>query len=314
MYVDDGLVASTDLQESEKFINDLKSRFKITSKPASFFLGLEIHRFEDGSIKINQQSYAKRILQKFHMENCRPVSTPVLKENTSIEKDDVQSSEKFPYREAVGALMYLMIGTRPDLAYCVGILSRHLENPSKDNWLKVKRVFRYIAGTCDKGITYKISYKPGSLECYSDADFAGCKTSGRSTSGIMILYSGGAISWFSQRQSVVATSTTEAEIIAANECVREVIWLNRLFSGVTQLNGIPVLQVDNTAAIRLAQNPEFHRRTKHISVKHFFIREKVLEKEIFVQQVSTENQIADMLTKPLFKPRLLTLCAKIGLL
>ncbi|GBM32731.1 Copia protein, partial [Araneus ventricosus] len=177
-----------------------------------------------------------------------------------------------------------------------------------------KRVLRYIAGSYDKGIVYKHKYKQGLLECYSDADFGGCEASGRSTSGIVILYSGGAISWFIQRQSVVATTTTESEIIATNKCCREIIWLKRLFSSVTKLDGIPVLQVDNTAAIRLAQNPEFHRRTKHMSIKHFFIREKVLEKELLVQQVSTEDQIADMMTKPLFKPRLITLCSKIGLL
>ncbi|GBM76891.1 Retrovirus-related Pol polyprotein from transposon TNT 1-94 [Araneus ventricosus] len=118
-----------------------------------------------------------------------------------------------------------MIGTKPELAYCVGTLSRHLENPSTEDWMTVKRVLRYIAGSYHKGIVYKHKYKQGLLECYSDADFGGCKASGRSTSGIVILYSGGAISWFSQRQSVVATSTTEAEIIAANECRREIIWL-----------------------------------------------------------------------------------------
>ncbi|XP_035231387.1 secreted RxLR effector protein 161-like [Stegodyphus dumicola] len=144
------------------------------------------------------------------MEDCKPVSTPpILKEGlTEKKKEDKSNREIFPYREAVGALMYLMLGTRPDLAYCVGILSRYLENPSKDDWKKVKRVFRYIAGSLTKGVTYKNKYKPGILECYSDADFGGCQETGKSTSGVVILYSGGAISWISQRQTVVATSTT----------------------------------------------------------------------------------------------------------
>lgn len=247
------------------------------------------------------------------MEKSNPVSTPMIKENSSVDKTN-ESHDKFPYREAVGALMYLMVGTRPDLAYSIGVLSRHLENPSMEDWQRVKRVLRYLAGSLDKGIVYKHDYKPGILECFSDADFGGCKESGRSTSGVLVLYSGGAISWFSQRQTVVATSTTEAEIIAANECAREVILLKRLFLCITKLYGIPILQVDNTAAIRLAENPEFHRRTKHISIKHFFIREKVSEKELLVQQVPTEYQMADMMTKPLFKPRLLFLCSRIGLL
>ncbi|GBN83807.1 hypothetical protein AVEN_114897-1 [Araneus ventricosus] len=158
--------------------------------------------------------------------------------------------------------MYFMMGTRPDFAYCVDVLSRHLENPSTEDWITVKRVFSYIAGSYDKGIVYKYKYKPGLLECFSDADFGGCKVSVRSSSSIVILNSGGgAISWFSQKQSEVATSITEAETIDANKCCREIIWLKRLFSGVTKLNGIPVLQVDKTVIIRLAQNTEFHLPT-----------------------------------------------------
>ena len=129
----------------------------------------------------------------------------------------------------------------------------------------------------------------------------------------MCLYAGGAISWLSQRQAMVATSTTEAEIVAANEAAKELIWLKRLISKVSPLKEVPTVCVDNSAAVRLAQNPEYHRRTKHISLKHFFIREKVLEEEINVQQISTEMQIADLMTKPLHKPRLLMLCEKMGL-
>lgn len=288
LYVDDGLVAATDLEESENFIRELKSKFKITTQEAKYFLGFEIQRFTDGSLKINQQAYAKKVLQRFGMEHCTPVSTPMIKESSTEKTNDEHSNETFPYREAVGALMYLMLGTRPDLAYSVGVLSRRLENSSTEDWVKVKRVFRYIAGSLDKGITYKHKYKPEILECYSDADFGGCQTTGRSTSGVVVLYGGGTVSWFSQRQTIVATSTTEAEIIAASECSREVIWLKQLFRAIIKLD-IPVVQVDNTAAIRLAQNPEFHRRTKHISIKHFFIREKVLEKELIVQQVQLQT-------------------------
>ena len=118
----------------------------------------------------------------------------------------------------------------------------------------------------------------------------------------------------SQRQAVVTTSTTEAEIIAANEGAKEAIWLSRLFRGITRLERIPVIQVDNSAAVKLAQNPEFHRRTKHISIKHFFIREKLTEGKLKVQQISTEHQVADIMTKPLPKTRLKILSMKMGLI
>jgi transposase InsO family protein len=276
IYVDDGLLAATDQREMEIFIEELKSEFKIVSKKADYFLGLEIEH-EEKFIKIHQKTYAKKILERFNFSECKPVSTPMLKgtEISTSEKDN--QAQKFPYRQAVGALMYLMLGTRPDLAYSVEFISRTLENPTREDVIRVKRVFRYIAGTLDLGIVYRSNVDEGFLDVYSDADFGGCTSTGRSTSGVIVRYAGGAISWMSQRQPVVATSTTEAEIIAANEGAKEAIWLSRLFRGIIQLRDVPIIQVDNSAAVRLAQNPEFHRRTKHISIKHFFIREKVTE-------------------------------------
>ncbi|GFU02585.1 retrovirus-related Pol polyprotein from transposon TNT 1-94 [Trichonephila clavipes] len=194
-----------------------------------------------------------------------------------------------------------MVGTRPDLAYSVGFLSRSLENPSAEDIVKVKRVFRYIAGTVVYGITYHATETKGVFHCYSDSDFGGCTKTSRSTSGYVMIYAGGAISWRSQRQAIVATSTTEAEVIAASEAAKEVIWLCRLIQGIVNLREIPTLQVDNRAAVKLSHNPEYHRRTKHIEIKHFFMREKVLEGKLNVKQVSTEKQVSDILTKPLMK-------------
>lgn len=314
LYVDDGLVASTEKSELDVFIEELRNEFKIVSKKASFFLGLQIEQKEDG-IKVSQEAHSRKILERFQFQECKPISTPMVKtsESTTSGKEENQE-HNFPYRQAVGAIMYLMLGTRPDLAYSIGFLSRSLENPTKEDVTRVKRVFRYIAGTLSLGIEYRQNFKRGILECYSDADFGGCKSTGRSTSGVVVVYAGGAISWLSQRQAMVATSTTEAEIVAANEAAKEIIWLCRLFNNIIQLKETPVLQVDNSAAVRLAQNPEFHRRTKHIATKHFFIREKVTEGKIEIQQVSTEKQIADIMTKPLPCPRLKILCSEMGLL
>jgi len=117
----------------------------------------------------------------------------------------------------------------------------------------------------------------------------------------------------SQRQVSVAISTTEAEIVAASEAAHEVVWLKRLLNDIVGLEGIPEIQVDNEAAIRLAHNPEYHRRTKHILTRHFFVIEKVAEGEIGVQKITTELQVADALTKPLHGPRLKLLMDKMGL-
>ncbi|XP_046402884.1 secreted RxLR effector protein 161-like [Ischnura elegans] len=181
------------------------------------------------------------------IDQCRPVSTTILKgaELSTSGKDD--EAPRFPYR--LGALMYLMLGTRPDLAYRVGFLLRTIENPTQADVVRVKRVFRYIEGTLDLGIVYRSNVDEGFLAIYKDADLGGCTSMGCSTSGVIIRYAGGAISWMSQRQAVVATSTTEAEIIAASEGAKEAFWLSRLFRGITQLIKVPVIQVDHSAVV-----------------------------------------------------------------
>lgn len=312
LYVDDGLVAATNPEDLKLVISELKTEFKIVEKKADYFLGLEIEK-SAGKIKIHQTAYAKKILEKFNFAECKSVSTPIVKGAESILSGKDSREVNFPYRQAIGALMYLMLGTRPDLAYTIGYLSRFLEKPSQENIIGVKRVFRYLAGSLNKGIVYDSNSKKEILECYSDADFNGCCRTGRSTTGIVTKYCGGAISWFSQRQPVVADSTTEAEIIAASEATKEVIWMQRLFSEIINLKEVPVLQVDNQAAIKLTQNPELHRRTKHIQRKHFFVREKVGEGLLDVQYVSTKKQLADLMTKALPKATLQQLSKQIGL-
>ena len=130
---------------------------------------------------------------------------------------------------------------------------------------------------------------------------------------MVCLHAGAAISWLSQKQSSVAISTTEAEIVAASEAAREVVWLRRLMEMMITVNSVPELYVDSEAAVKLAQNPEFDRRTKHIRIRHFYVRERVSDGELDVKRVPTEFQLADIMTKPLHKPRLSALCDKIGL-
>lgn len=248
------------------------------------------------------------------MQDCRPVSTPVVKESVVPQKaennDDYFLSN---YRQVVGALAYLMVGTRPDIAYAVSVVSRSLENPTQADCVRLKRILRYLQYAPDMSIIYKRSNKKGILECYSDADHGGDVATGRSTTGVLCLYAGGAVSWLSQRQQSVAISTTEAEIVAASEAARESIWLARLLRGITNLDDLPVLYVDNEAAVRLAENPEFHRRTKHIRTRHFFVRELVTNGELQINRICSELQLADLLTKPMARPRLMKLGKFLGL-
>ena len=275
-------------------------------------MDLEIERKEDGTVQVNQSAYTRKVLERFGMQDCKPVSTPIVKEDIQLGKENAELSTTFPYREAVGALMYLMTSTRPDIAFAVSVVSRKLESPSKTDVLRVKRIFRYLKGTAELGITYKPGVKD-ELISFSDAYHGGDDTTGRSTTGVLCMYTGGAISWYSQLQTSVAISTTEAELVAASEAAREMVWLKRLFEEITTLKSVPILWVDNEAAIKLTQNPEYHRRTKHIHIRHFFVRELVLDGIIQVEKVSSVSQLADMMTKPLFKPRLHMLRNIIGM-
>lgn len=303
LYVDDGLVACQDKKDLKHFLSELKSEFKVTVSDVSCFLGLQITQLSDGSIAISQANYTQRLLYKFNMSDCNSVATPMDKGHDVEEAGDINIGELVPYREAVGSLMYLVIGTRPDIAYAVGVVSRCLDKPTRSDWKKVKRIFKYLKGTTHMGIVYKADHQPDILTAYSDADYAGDIMTRRSCSGMVCKFMDGAITWNSQRQKCVAMSTTEAELIAASEATKEIVWLSRLLCEITTVTEIPVLMVDNMSTLKLVNNPIFHKRSKHIDVRYFFIRDKVEDGSLTVDHIASDEQIADIFTKPLAKDR-----------
>ena len=302
IYVDDGLVTGTDETEIEEFLNGLKTEFKITVSTAQQYLGIQIVVTPDGSILLHQEAYARKILEKFGMAEAKPVQTPLDKDNTNETNAPLQHA--VPYREAIGSLMFLATVTRPDLAFAVSVVARSMEQPTENDWRKVKRIFRYIKGTISLGIKYGPKGKPAVLDMYSDSDYASETSSRKSTSGLICKFAGGAITWTSKLQQCVASSTTEAEFVAASEAAREVIWLARLFDDLTVLTKVPTLHIDNQSAIKLIKNSEFHYKTKHIDIRYCFTREKFREGKLEIDYVCTDVQIADIFTKALLKGRL----------
>lgn len=308
IYVDDGLVVGNNEEEVQRFLEKLKTEFKITIGSLNNFLGMKIECQDDGSITVSQENYTKKILERFRMNECNPVTTPATREEGETSED---IKEQVPYREAVGSLMYLATATRPDIAYAVSFAARAVEKPTRKDWNNVKRILRYLRGTNNFSIKYQKDCKQ--LAVYSDADYAGDVATRRSTTGVVAMFAGGAVSWTSQLQRTVALSTTEAEIIAASEGAKELMWLKRLIrelSGQEEL--IPVLHVDSASAVKLAKNPEYHKRTKHIEVRHFYVRERFLEGDIKLEHIKGTDQLADLLTKPLERVRFDTLRGKIG--
>ena len=205
-----------------------------------------------------------------------------------------------PYASAVGSLMYAMVCTRLDIAHVVGVLSRFMSKPGKEHWIAVKRVFRYLHGTSDYGLCYQ--GRPGldkvlDIHGFVDVDWAGDLDQRRSTSGYVFNLFGGAVSWMSKKQSVVALSTTEAEYMATTHASKEVVRLQRLCSSMGLIQGAIRIDCDNQSAIFLAKNPAYHSNTKHIDVQYHFVRDMIEDKKVLLVKVDTLKNTADALTK-----------------
>jgi len=310
LYVDDGLVIGHSKSKIDKLLKAIQHNFEITSSIAKCYLGIEITRDRNLKlIKLSQAAYTKSILKKFYMLDCNEVTTPSdhsvqLKRNLDIDGNPGTIAD-VPYRELIGSLMYLAIGTRPDITYAVNSLSKFLEIPSNEHWTAAKRILKYLKSTINLGIVYNgINSNPNQLTAYSDADYASCLDTRKSISGVVLMLNSGPIIWSSRKQNIVATSTTDAEYVAAHDAAKEVVWSRQLLKDInTEQDGPTILHCDNAAAMKLMQNPVYHRRTKHIDIKFHYTRDLIKQKQIDVKHVSSQMQLADILTKPLTREK-----------
>ena len=323
VYVDDMLAASNCRIHLDNFKAKLKQRFDLTDLgPARHFLGMHITRDrEKRLLTVSQKSYLEKILENAGMSHCNPVSTPMTpglvlqkatRTPTEAEAIDIAS---IPYRKTIGELNYAMRTTRPDIAYPVSCLSRYMENPSIDHHRQLKHLLRYIRGTTDLMLIFGSS--DTGLIGHSDSDYAADRDDSKSTSAYVYTLFGGPISWKSQKQSVVATSTTEAEYIGLSNASREALYLTQLlhdFRLDPTLYDPALLYGDNQASIALSKNPKFHERAKHIRVHYHLIRDLVETNKIDLRYKATSEMIADSLTKALPRPALVRHREEMGLL
>ena len=318
LFVDDGLLACKSSDILNKILTELNNEFAITVGDASYFVGLQIARDRcKKSMFINQSVYIEHILSKFGMSAAKSMSMPA-DPNVHLHAADPDSMSACdaPYREAIGSLMFLTVVSRPDIAYIVNVLSKYLNNFDSTHWHAVKRVFAYLRGTSDVGIVYHRDSKENRCELvgYSDADFASDIDTRRSTTGYIFCLNESPVTWNSQRQKLVTVSTTEAEYVAASTAAKELCWLKKLVNDIgCQCDETIKLLVDNQSAIKLAKNPQYHKRTKHIDIRYHFIREKVESGELTLEYVPSESQKADILTKALPRDKHLRFCESLNL-
>ncbi|GBN96234.1 Retrovirus-related Pol polyprotein from transposon TNT 1-94 [Araneus ventricosus] len=297
VYVDDILMFSEDPKMIDFLHNHLSKHFNVKYDGiAKNCLGIEFNQ-TNSKITMSQSNYIKELLDRYNMLECNTVSTPMAlgtKLCTGTTSDD-----KLPYRELIGSLNYLAVCTRPDIAYSINKLSQYLTCYDKSHWLAAKRVLRYLKKTINYGLVFELDDKV--VYGYSDSDWGNSQEGRKSYSGCCFMLSNSVISWESRKQKTVALSSTESEYMSLSDSCKEALYLHKLLSELDLgiLCKQITINVDNNSAIKLAENSLFHSRTKHIDIRHHFIRDVLEDRKIAVKHVSTSKMGADILTKPL---------------
>jgi hypothetical protein len=312
LYVDDMLIVGMNSSRIGRLKKQLSQSFAMKDLgPAKQILGVRIQRSrKDKKLFISQEQYIEKVLERFNMNNAKVISSPLATHfklstkqspSTDEEKEDMK---RIPYASAVGSLMYAMVCTRPDIAHAVGVVSRFLSDPGREHWNAVKWIMRYLRGTSKLCLSFG-SGKP-MLVGYTDSDMAGDVDTRKSTSGYLITFSGGAVSWQSRLQKCIALSTTEAELIAATEACKELLWMKKFLQELGFKQQQYVLFCDNQSTIHLAKNSSFHSRSKHIDVRYHWIRDTLNDKLLTLEKIHTDDNGSDMLTKALTRENLET--------
>jgi hypothetical protein len=247
------------------------------------FLGISVTRSKDG-LFLSQRQYAADLLQHAGMAECHPTTTPVDTQAKLSATDGAPVADATQYRRLAGALQYLTL-TRPDLAYAVQQVCLFMHDPCEPHLALLKRVLRYVKGTLSTGLHIGTCIITG-LSAYSDADWAGCPDSQRSTLGYCVFLGDNLVSWSSKRQTTVSRSSMEAEYRAVAHAVAETCWLRQLLQELhAPISSATIVFCDNVNAVYMTANPVHHRRTKHIEIVIHFVREKVALGQVRVLRV-----------------------------
>jgi len=302
VYVDDIVVTGSDQDAISRIKHLLHSTFKMKELGhLTYFLGLEVHYHHEG-VFLTQQKYIQDLVQLAGLTNATPVDTP-MEVNVKYRRDEGDLlDDPTQYRKLVGSLIYVTI-TRPDISFAVHTVSRFMQAPRHFHLSAVQRIIKYLLGTPRRGLFFPVDSSI-KLQAYSDADWAGCPDTRKSTTGWCMFLGNAPISWKCKKQDSVSKSSTEAEYRAMSAACSEIIWLRGLLAelGFSQQQPTP-LHADNTSAIQIAANPVYHERTKHIEVDCHSIREAYDRRVINLPHVSTSVQIADIFTKTLTRQR-----------
>jgi histone deacetylase 1/2 len=300
VYVDDIIIVSSTSAAADQLLRQLRTEFPVKDLGTlNFFLGVEVKHTRDGVV-LAQKKYISDLLTRTNMLQAKGLSTPMATSEklSRLDGTALSPADATRYRSVVGALQYLTL-TRPDICFCVNKVCQFLQNPTDVHWTAVKRILRYLKQTQSFGLLLQKS--PSLLlSGFADADWVGCPDDRRSTGGHAVFLGANLVAWNSRKHPTVSRSSTEAEYKSVANATAEIMWIQGLLKELgIFLSRAPSLWCDNLSATYLAVNPIFHARTKHIEVDYHFVRERVARKDLDVRFVSTHDQLADILTKPL---------------
>ncbi|UYV63539.1 hypothetical protein LAZ67_2004579 [Cordylochernes scorpioides] len=312
LYVDDLIIAGADKTFNEKLASEIGRFVTLKEKGENEpFIGIEIKKTEYG-FDLSQAHYIDKILKKFALEECNIVQTPGDRDQSFDECQDSKPVDRTLYQEMIGSLMYLATGTRPDISFNVSNLSRFCNDAREVHLTGVKRIYRYLKGTRDK----MLRYKPSENSILVSTDASWCSTSdAKSYSGYTVKLGNNLISWRSKKQSLVALSTCEAELISICEGMCEVKWIKGLLEELckdmrTFLQRLKQIVNLLSSGLNLKK---ITSRTKHINRKLYFVKDAVEEGTIDLEFVRSDEMEADLLTKSLPKEKLKNCINSLGL-
>ncbi|XP_028214913.1 uncharacterized protein LOC114396957 [Glycine soja] len=309
LYVYDILLTGSTTTLVSDFIKLLQSEFSMKDLgPLHHFLGIEILQTTDG-LHLSQSHYALTILER--VVDCKPKSTP-LEAKMKMTSNGTPYDDPSYFRGLVGSLQYLTL-TRPDISYSVNFVSQFMHYATIMHLQMAHHILRYVKGTIDVGLHFT-SNTTLDLFAFFDADWAGCPTNRHSTIGYCIYLGRNLISWCAKKQPTISQSSTEAKYRAMAKTTIELTWLTFLLQDLRiSLASLPLLYCDNLNALHMTINPVFHAHNKHIELDYHYARERVALGHLVTHHIPTNDQVADLFTKPMSKATLMHFRTKLCL-
>ena len=302
VYVDDGLLMSNSaiLLQKKKTVF-LKIWEACDMGPVSEYLGFQIiHDRKKRTMVLHQLPYVRKVVKHFELEQVKPAKTPLPAgynpEKAPLDYNTTPSTQQ-RYQLVIGSLLFVMLGTRPDIAFAVIKMSQFMSNPTEDHLKKALHIVKYLSTTPELALHF--SGGESILNAYCDSDWAGDLEKRRLTSGYAIFLGKDLVSWHSRRQATVALSSTEAEYMSMCDCAQQILWIQSIFHKCHLTLDHSIMFGDNKGALHLAQNPVMEGQSKHIDIKYYFLRECVKNKTFLLDYVPTDQQEADLMTKNL---------------